>query len=318
MDIGLVCDGCSAFNKINSRVCGSCSSALSLDGAVAENTASNADVPAAEASDSEGVKCGSCHTMVLSGNRFCGGCGSPVGQTPAPPPEPEPTASPGKQTLFFSTMQAAKAKLVLIKGEGNDGESYALAGTNHLVGSDDADIVFDEDPFLSSTHANFFYMAGKLMVEDRSTNNGVYIRIRGTKPIGDSDFFLVGEQVMQVHLVKPAGAPTPKRDGTYFYSSPDHNAGFELRQLMEGGGTGLRFPATGDVVTLGREDNDINFPDDPFISGRHAHVSIENGAMSLSDLGSKNGTFIRIAQPTVLEHGDYVFMGQQLLRVEIV
>ena len=40
--------------------------------------------------------------------------------------------------------------------------------------------------------------------------------------------------------------------------------------------------------------------------------------MLLTDLGSKNGTFLRIRQDTTLSHGDYVFMGQQLLRVEIV
>lgn len=328
MDIGLVCDGCSAFNDISSQVCESCSCALSLGPnkaetqkvAAVENASSNPDDQVEEGN--QDVICASCGATVLSGNRFCGGCGSPVDEAPeapAPlPPPPDPNVGKGKQTLFFSTMQAAKAKLVLIKGEGYDGESYALAGVNHLVGSDDADIVFDEDPFLSSTHANFFYVNGKLMVEDKDSVNGVYIRIHGTRPIGDKEFFLVGEQVMQVSLLGPPVAPKPQRDGTYFYSSPDHNAGFELRQLMEGGAEGLCFPAVGDVVTLGREENDINFPDDPFISGHHAHVSAKDGALSLSDLGSKNGTFVRISQATPLEHGAYVFMGQQLLRVEIV
>ncbi len=226
--------------------------------------------------------------------------------------------SPGKKTLFFSSMQAAKAKLVLIKGEGNDGESYALAGTDHLIGSGDADIIFEEDPFLSPTHANFFYAAGRLMVEDRESTNGIYLQIRGTYPIDDNDFFLVGEQVIQVSLQEKLPKPAPQEDGTYFYSSPASTGGFNLTQILQGGSTGLTFPAEGEVVTLGREDNDINFPDDPFISGSHANVVLANNALSLSDLGSKNGTFIRITRPTPLEHGDYVFMGQQLLRVEIV
>ena len=73
-----------------------------------------------------------------------------------------------------------------------------------------------------------------------------------------------------------------------------------------------------DVIRIGREGNDINFPDDPFISGHHAQVSFSDGRLTLTDLGSKNGTFVRINDEQVLEHGDYVFMGQQLLRVEIV
>ena len=95
-------------------------------------------------------------------------------------------------------------------------------------------------------------------------------------------------------------------------------AALQVTQHLRGGQTGWVFRPDGEVVTLGREGNDINFPDDPFISGRHAQVSLDGEGMLLTDLGSKNGTFLRIRQDTQLAHGDYVFMGQQLLRVEIV
>ena len=72
------------------------------------------------------------------------------------------------------------------------------------------------------------------------------------------------------------------------------------------------------MTTIGREGNDLDVPDDPFISGRHARVSWKNKQLSLTDLDSKNGTFLRISGEYPLKHGDYVFMGQQLLRVEIV
>jgi pSer/pThr/pTyr-binding forkhead associated (FHA) protein len=89
-------------------------------------------------------------------------------------------------------------------------------------------------------------------------------------------------------------------------------------QVLRGGDIGLIYRAVNDEVTMGREGNDINFPDDPFISGRHAQLVFGDAGITLSDLGSKNGTFIRISQDTPLNHGDYVFMGQQLLRVEVV
>jgi pSer/pThr/pTyr-binding forkhead associated (FHA) protein len=41
------------------------------------------------------------------------------------------------------------------------------------------------------------------------------------------------------------------------------------------------------------------------------------GQITLTDLGSKNGTFVRINDDLALEHGDHVFLGQQLLRVEV-
>jgi pSer/pThr/pTyr-binding forkhead associated (FHA) protein len=71
-------------------------------------------------------------------------------------------------------------------------------------------------------------------------------------------------------------------------------------------------------ISIGREGNDIDFPIDPFISGNHARLSLNEGKLTLTDLDSKNGTFLRINGEYALKHGDYVFMGQQLLRVEIV
>ena len=92
----------------------------------------------------------------------------------------------------------------------------------------------------------------------------------------------------------------------------------EIVQQLRGGSSGWVFRPDRDVVTIGREGNDINFPEDPFISGRHASLQLVQGMLSVTDLGSRNGTFVRVTGDRVLKHGDYVFLGQQLLRVEIV
>ncbi len=344
MDLGLVCDACGTFSELGTSSCANCSATLSLasEDVVA---AAPADPPTDQEStqaygsdledyddneptDSSSMPaanetCTSCGAVIANGNRFCGACGMPVGMsTPAAPKAAPRSAAPsggtGKRTLFFSSIQAAKAKLVLIKGEGHDGESYSLAGEDHRIGRSDADIIFEEDEFLSPTHANFFYQEGKLYVQDEESTNGVYLRIRGNCPLEFDNFFLVGEQVVKVQAVPADPGLTATADGTYLYSSPRKPAQFELIQVLYGGARGIKFPANNDVVSLGREDNDMNFPDDPFISGHHAQVTIQSGALTLSDLGSKNGTFVRITKETPLSHGDYVFMGQQLLRVEIV
>ncbi|HUH04358.1 MAG TPA: FHA domain-containing protein, partial [Kofleriaceae bacterium] len=88
---------------------------------------------------------------------------------PAEPTRPRQGGAGGKKTMFFSTMQAARAKLVLIKGDGDDGVSFTLAGQDHIAGRVDAPLCFEEDPFLSPTHANFFYRDGTLVVRDESS-----------------------------------------------------------------------------------------------------------------------------------------------------
>jgi pSer/pThr/pTyr-binding forkhead associated (FHA) protein len=221
--------------------------------------------------------------------------------------------------MFFGQMQAARAKLVLIKGDGLDGLSYTLAGQDHIAGRIEGPLLFREDPFLSPRHANFFYKDGKLHVRDESSANGIFIRIRAPMPIRSQDTFLIGEQILRVETTPPETTGLgPDDEGTYYFASPRRAAKMRLVQLLRGGDVGLVHRTSGEMVTLGREGNDINFPDDPFISGRHAQVSFSDAGLMLTDLGSKNGTFLRINKEAALNHGDYIFMGQQLLRVEIV
>ena len=166
-------------------------------------------------------------------------------------------------------------------------------------------------------HANFIYRDSALVVRDEGSLNGVYVRISGSVPIAPGATVLVGEQVL---LVSPAAIPedVPDTEGTYYSASMMRPATLEVRQALRGGQPGWVFRLGSEVVTLGREGNDINFPDDPFISGHHAQLALASGNITVTDLGSRNGTFVRVTDEQVLRHGDYVFMGQQLLRVEIV
>jgi pSer/pThr/pTyr-binding forkhead associated (FHA) protein len=223
--------------------------------------------------------------------------------------------------MFFGAMQApGRAKLILIKGEGMDGVSYVLSATEHVAGRSEGAILFPEDPLLSPRHANFIYRDGKLFVRDEGSTNGVFVRILRPQTIPSGATFLVGEQLLRVEAAAPESAPVPDSDGTYFYASPRRPSKLALTQLLVGGSPGMIFRARNDTLTIGREGNDVNFPEDPFISGRHATIqSMEPTSTSfqLVDLGSKNGTFLRVDDETPLTHGDYVFIGQQLLRVEI-
>jgi pSer/pThr/pTyr-binding forkhead associated (FHA) protein len=279
-----------------------------------------------------GKNCPTCGAIIPPGHRFCGVCGNKLpdevsGPTPAPMADmPSEATSPrgsrpthAKKTMFFGAMQAARAKLVLIKGDGDDGVSFTLAGTDHVAGRVDAALLFEEDPFLSPTHANFFYREGGLVVRDEGSVNGVYIRIRGTVALQANDRFLVGEQLLEVQpITDEARYDEPSEDGTYYFASPRRQARFRIVQHLRGGDTGLAYRAQTDGVSIGREGNDINFPDDPFISGHHAQVRWGDGRLVLTDMDSKNGTFVRVRDERALKHGDYVFLGQQLLRVEIV
>jgi pSer/pThr/pTyr-binding forkhead associated (FHA) protein len=331
MDVGLVCDACSALTPIGVPQCKRCGLPVALDPRKVK--ASSPPMSAAT------FACPKCNEQLGPSNRFCPACGTripptapvsfdvstqvkqrPAGmsngsvQTPQPPTGSNKV---GRSTLFFGgAVQAARAKLTLIRGDGDDGVSFTLAGLDHVAGRGDCPIAFPDDPFLSPTHANFRYANGSLVVRDEGSLNGVYVRITGKSDLPSGATVLIGEQVLKVSLAHPF-EDVPDAEGTYFSASMARPARLEVRQFLRGGSTGWVY-RVGELATVGREGNDINFPDDPFISGRHAELRLDDGALTVTDLGSRNGTFIRVSGEKVLRHGDYVFLGQQLLRVEIV
>jgi hypothetical protein len=249
--------------------------------------------------------CRSCSSGVPTGHKFCGRCGSGV-----------PIEILNAQTLFFGDMQnPAKAKLILIRGEGMDGLSFHLKAEQHIVGRN-GQLVFPDDPFVSPKHANFFYRDGKLVVRDEGSLNGVYIRVRGTVDIGAADTFLAGEQLFRLDPM-PRASDGQDPDGTYFYSSPKHPSPFRLTQILQGGAIGMAVCARGTSLQIGREGGDLNFPMDLYMSGSHCRIEEHGGKFTLTDLNSRNGTYVRIKAERDLAHGDYLFIGRKLLRVEL-
>ncbi len=249
--------------------------------------------------------CGSCMTPVPSGHKFCGRCGAPV---------PEVMLNLGVD--FYSEMQnPEKARLILVRGEGMDGLSYHLKADQHVVGRT-GQLEFPDDPFISPKHANFFYRNGRLVVRDEGSLNGVFARVRGGVEVAPGDMFMAGEQVFRLD-------PTPKAsdgadaEGTFFYSSPKHPTAFRIHQVLEGGMLGMTVCARGSSLQIGREDGDLNFPGDAYMSAKHCSVEEANGKFTLTDHNSRNGTYVRLKSERELTHGDYLFIGRKLLRVEL-
>ncbi len=239
------------------------------------------------------------------GHKFCGRCGAAV------PPE-----ILHARTQYFGQLQEpGKAKLILIRGEGVEGLSYQLNAEQHSVGRN-GQLVLPDDPFVSPRHANLFYRGGKLVVRDEGSLNGVFWRVKDSIEVSVGDQFLVGEQLFRVEGGLKSG-DGPGADGTYFYSSPKHPAQFKLVQVLQGGAPAMAVCARGSSLQIGREGGDLNFPMDLYMSAEHCKVEESGRRLTLTDLNSKNGTYVRLKAEKDLDHGDYLFIGRKLLRVEV-
>ena len=249
--------------------------------------------------------CWQCYTPVPSGHKFCGRCGAET------PPE-----IVNAHERYFSEMQNPKhARIVVIRGEGLEGLAYHLKQEQHVAGRRGG-IEFPVDPFISPKHANFFYRDARLFVRDEGSLNGVFVRVRGTVDISIGDTFLAGEHVFRLDAT-PRATDGGDAEGTQFYSSPKYPSPFRITQLLEGGSLGMTVCARGPALVVGREGGDLNFPADIYMSGAHCRIDDLGGRFTLTDLGSRNGTYARIQGERPLGHGDYVFLGRKLLRVEL-
>ncbi len=86
------------------------------------------------------------------------------------------------------------------------------------------------------------------------------------------------------------------------------------RDGSEGDSTPLRGP-----LKIGRRGGDLLFPNDTFLSPLHAQIEpATGGGVRLSDLGAKNGVFMRISRPEPVFPGDTFLVGHHLIRLENV
>jgi pSer/pThr/pTyr-binding forkhead associated (FHA) protein len=75
-----------------------------------------------------------------------------------------------------------------------------------------------------------------------------------------------------------------------------------------------------DETVLGREQADIVFAEDPFLSRRHSAVTMdrEQVRFTLRDLGSSNGTALRCRAERMHNPGDQFRLGRHLFRFDLV
>lgn len=221
---------------------------------------------------------------------------------------PRPAAEPRVWGVLFS-----------VKRDGTDGDRFPLSGEWVEVGRAGVDLSFD-DRHLAQRHARFEQIApGGCRVVPIDLLNGVYRRIRAAYAIPSGTQVLIGREVLRFEMVEEDERDVSSivRHGVALFGSPARKPWGRLIQLLSNGSWRDVRHLSGNEVVLGREEGDIVFRDDEFLSRRHAVLRWQGGQCVLDDLKSSNGTFIRLRGPQPLEHGDILRMGDQMFRIEL-
>jgi pSer/pThr/pTyr-binding forkhead associated (FHA) protein len=94
--------------------------------------------------------------------------------------------------------------------------------------------------------------------------------------------------------------------------------GARLVTLLKDGSEGRSIPLSDHEADIGSSEGEITFPDDPYLSPRHARVMCRGGTYSVRDLDSVNGVYVRLRQDVELRDQDMMLVGQQVLRFEVL
>lgn len=118
----------------------------------------------------------------------------------------------------------------------------------------------------------------------------------------------------------PDGGERPSITGPHALYPPPlpgaAGAGVRLVTIRADGLPGVVFELHAEETLCGRGEGAVRIPDDPTVSPLHARFTLRGGALAVEDLGSLNGTFLRLRAPRRVCAGDEIRIGRQLLRVE--
>jgi pSer/pThr/pTyr-binding forkhead associated (FHA) protein len=259
--------------------------------------------------------CPTCGKTVQPGFAFCGSCGTRIAKAPS-----GAAAQLGVQRTMYGSaaaptpapVAAPRGRLVLIRPDGTEGGTHPLHDGETLIGRGQGTL-FEADAYLSPRHAEFTAGPSGLKVRDLRSLNGVFLKISGEESLESGDIFRLGQELLRFEVISP---PQPLEDGTEIMGTPNPGFWGRLSVIVGRDVDGSAFPLFGDAIVLGRERGDILFPEDGYVSGTHARISLVDGQVILSDLGSSNGTFLRLRHERDVPNGSFILMGQQLFRVE--
>jgi pSer/pThr/pTyr-binding forkhead associated (FHA) protein len=261
--------------------------------------------------------------------RFCMNCGfnlASVGAAPpaAPPAAPQPAYQPPPPAAAEQAMggdgghqHVAEGKVICIltalRADKTEAGSFPVTGTCTL--GRDTGGIFAGDSYLSPKHATFRVdNSGHVFVKDESSLNGTFAKLTPQKPmeLAPGDTFRIGQEIIRFEPLTPA-APSP--DGVERLGSPSKGYVGRICLIIGRDVTGNSFPVPEGGIHLGRERGDVVFPEDGYVSGLHCQIKVEGKRVFLTDLGSSNGTFLRLKAERQLHSHDEILMGQQLFRV---
>jgi adenylate cyclase len=222
-------------------------------------------------------------------------------------------------TLIISSAAAISGNYVLqhVRPDGSLGTQTRVSSRGLSIGRTEGDLLFPEDDHMSPIHARLTLRGEQMVVSDVSTGHDVMVRVTEAYLLQDGEVIKVGRQIFRFAEACEAIAVAANTGTTIGQlSSIISGPAAELQRLNPAGkDLTIHFPVNADVIILGRERGTYTFPEDGFMSRSHAKVCQRGENFFLEDLGSRNGTFVKVKGSAPVPNGSAILVGKQLFNV---
>ena len=247
--------------------------------------------------------------------------GAPMAPNPAAAPPPDGAA----KTMFMDASQVpgmmgnapaptvAMIRMVLLREDGTEGGVLVIEGGPETIGRAHG-APFDSDAYLSPNHAELTATKEGLLIDDKGSLNGVFMKLDGKVDLQHGDLFRVGQELLHYEDLPE---PTATDDGTERMGSPNPAYWGRVSVMVSPNRSIAAYPIKDEGVAIGRENGEITFPDDGYVSGSHCRIFGDDEGVFLEDLGSSNGTYMRVRRGQLIQPGTLILIGQQLFRIEL-
>ena len=196
-------------------------------------------------------------------------------------------------------MESPRAYLVSILPDDTEGERFPLKSAGFTsIGRKDCDISFPNDTTLSDQHASITTSPEGYFLRDDGSRYGIFLKLRPMQPkeLAAGDVVQLGRQFLVVS----------SENGKHFLLHYDANGKFTNRyQLQEG------------AIELGKIASIVLDANDATLSRRHLSATLQAGKISIQDLDSRNGTYLKVRNLVQLEAGDQFYAGQRIFKFEL-
>lgn len=225
--------------------------------------------------------------------------------------EPAPITSTQPRYAMPAATTGRSWSLEVLNGP-HAGSNLPVAKRSMLVGRGLGVIDVENDFFMAPGHASFFQRNGELWISDGGSASGTWLSVEGPTRLSPGDSFSVGLQRLR-YLgpldAAPAVAPWP-------YGAPRPASSWRLEHVLVGNRP-LRTWVLRGVVTLGRDEATVRFPDDDSLAPVQAELRPAGVAIEVVDRSNAGSTFAMVppgGERRLLE-GMRVRLGSTIFRV---